>query len=467
VEDKEGFHRAARVCPLCSQVMKLTNSAMAFCAPRQLSLSLPTIIPHLTGVINDSHAQVKSAANASLKRFGEVLSNPEIKALQSVLMKALADPTANINKALTSLLKTSFEHYLDAPSLALVMPIIDRGLKQRSSEIKRKSVQIVGNMASLTEARDLTPYLDQLMPLLHEVLVDPVPEARATAAKSLGTLVERLGEPSFPELVNQLMSVLRSDTGGIDRQGSAQGLSEVLSALGMERMEGLLPEVITNTSSPRAYVREGFISLLVYLPATFGHRFAPHLGRVIPPILNGLADSSEYVREASLNAGKMIISNYSTKAIDLLLPELEKGMLDVQWRIRSASIELTGLLLYRVTGISGKVDLEEGAEAPQAADNARKALLDALGQERRDRILATLYIVRQDTVNVVRSSSIHIWKALVQSKSPLLACHGANDRYTKDDEGDLTGIDANDYVSTWKSRGRTARNCFAYPRRTM
>jgi hypothetical protein len=160
--------------------------------------------------------------------------------------------------------------------------------------------------------------------------------------------------------------------------------------------------------------------LLVYLPATFGHRFAPHLGRVIPPILNGLADSSEYVREASLNAGKMIISNYSTKAIDLLLPELEKGMLDIQWRIRSASIELTGLLLYRVTGISGKVDLEEGAEAPQAADNARKALLDALGQERRDRVLATLYIVRQDTVNVVRSSSIHIWKALVQSKSPLI-----------------------------------------------
>jgi hypothetical protein len=167
------------------------------------------------------------------------------------------------------------------------------------------------------------------------------------------------------------------------------------------------------------------------LPATFGHRFAPHLGRVIPPILNGLADSSEYVREASLNAGKMIISNYSTKAIDLLLPELEKGMLDIQWRIRSASIELTGLLLYRVTGISGKVDLEEGAEAPQAADNARKALLDALGQERRDRVLATLYIVRQDTVNVVRSSSIHIWKALVQSKSHSTRVGScANGRYT-------------------------------------
>lgn len=388
---------------------------MAFCAPKQLSLSLPTIIPQLTGVINDSHAQVKSAANTSLKRFGEVLSNPEIKAIQSTLMKALADPSAKTNAALAALLKTTFEHYLDAPSLALVMPIIDRGLRQRSSDIKRRSVQIVGNMASLTEARDLVPYLDSLMPLVHEVLVDPVPEARATAAKSLGTLIERLGENNFPNLVNELLQTLRSDTSGVDRQGAAQGLSEVLSGLGMERLEGLLPDIINNTGSPRPYVREGFISLLVYLPATFGHRFAPHLGRVVPPILNGLADDSEYVREASMRAGKMIIANYSSKAIDLLLPELEKGMIDASWRIRQSSIALTGELLYKVTGISGKVELEEEDAPAQSADTARKALLDALGQDRRDRVLATLYIVRQDSVGIVRQASIHIWKALVQN----------------------------------------------------
>ncbi|KAK8869849.1 hypothetical protein IAR55_000417 [Kwoniella newhampshirensis] len=389
--------------------------AMAFCAPRQLSLSLPTIIPHLTGVINDSHAQVKSAANTSLKRFGEVLNNPEVKSIVNTLMKALADPTAKTNTALALLLKTTFEHYLDAPSLALVMPIIDRGLRQRSSETKRKAAQIVGNMASLTEARDLVPYLTELMPLVHDVLVDPVPEARATAAKSLGTLVERLGETNFPQLVNQLLQTLRSDTSGVDRQGAAQGLSEVLSGLGMDRLEGLLPDIIKNTASPRPYVREGFISLLVYLPATFGHRFAPHLGRVIPPILNGLADDSEYVREASMRAGKMIIANYSTKAIDLLLPELEKGMLDPSWRIRQSSIALTGELLYRVTGISGKVELEEEEVPAQSADAARRALLEALGQERRDRVLATLYIVRQDAVGIVRQASIHIWKALVQN----------------------------------------------------
>lgn len=105
------------------------SSSMAFCAPRQLSLSLPTIIPHLTGVINDSHAQVKSAANTSLKRFGEVLENPEVKAMQSTLMKALADPTAKTANALSVLLKTRFEHYLDAPSLALVSHLSARQRK--------------------------------------------------------------------------------------------------------------------------------------------------------------------------------------------------------------------------------------------------------------------------------------------------------------------------------------------------
>jgi hypothetical protein len=170
--------------------------------------------------------------------------------------------------------------------------------------------------------------------MLHVVLVDPVPEARATAAKSLGVLVERLGEVHFPDLIPGLIRTLKTDTSGVDRQGAAQGLSEVLSGLGMERMEGLLPDIIINAQSPKSTVREGFMSLLVYLPATFGVRFQPHLPKIIAPILSGLSDVEEYVRDAAMKAGRMIITNYSTRAIDLLLPELERGIFDPGWRIR-------------------------------------------------------------------------------------------------------------------------------------
>ena len=51
--------------------------------------------------------------------FGEVISNPEIQSLVPVLLKALVDP-AKTPIALTGLLKTSFMHYIDHSSLALV-----------------------------------------------------------------------------------------------------------------------------------------------------------------------------------------------------------------------------------------------------------------------------------------------------------------------------------------------------------
>jgi hypothetical protein len=148
---------------------------------------------------------------------------------------------------------------------------------------------MVGNLASLTDSEDFVLYLSSLLPLVHLVLVDPVPEARATAAKALGTLVERLGEAHFPDVIPGLLRTLKTDTSGVDWQGAAQGLSEVLSGLGMERLEGLLPDIIANAQSPRSTVREGFMSLLVYLPATFGVRFQPHLPKIISPILSGLS----------------------------------------------------------------------------------------------------------------------------------------------------------------------------------
>ncbi|KAF7728036.1 translational activator of GCN4 [Apophysomyces ossiformis] len=401
--------------------------AMAYCAPKQLSVSLPNIIPRITEVLADTHVQVQAAANRSLQSFGEVISNPEIQEMVPVLLEALSDPNHKTVNALSALLRASFVHYIDPPSLALVMPILERGLRERGTEVKTKAAQIVGNMASLTDEKDLVPYLSVLLPGVKEVLIDPVPEARGTAAKALGGLVEKLGEENFPGLVTELLDRLKTDSGGVDRQGAAQGLSEVLAGLGLERLDGLLPEIIANADSPRAYVREGFISLLIYLPATFGPRFQPYLGRIIPPILMGLADESEFVREASLRAGRMIVTNYATKAVDLLLPELEKGLFDANWRIRQSSVQLVGDLLFRITGIAnpnktmqalGNVEEirdEDGDEDEEygSGDSKKKQLLDVLGKERRDRILAAIYIVRQDSSGNVRQSALQVWKALV------------------------------------------------------
>ncbi|KAI1500346.1 armadillo-type protein [Biscogniauxia marginata] len=389
--------------------------AMAYLDPQQLAQSLPDIIPPLTGVLNDSHKEVRAAANKSLKRFGEVIENPEVKGLVDILLKALSDPTKYTDDALDALIKVQFVHYLDAPSLALVTRILQRGLDDRSNT-KRKASQVIGSLAHLTERKDLIAHLPVLVSGLKVAAVDPVPTTRATASRALGSLVEKLGEDALPDLIPGLMQTLKSDTGAGDRLGSAQALSEVLAGLGTTRLEETLPTILQNVESSKAVVREGFMSLFIFLPVCFGNSFANYLGRIIPPILAGLADDIESIRETALRAGRLLVKNFAARAVDLLLPELERGLADDSYRIRLSSVELVGDLLFNLTGISGTPDAEDEEEN---AKEAGASLREVLGEDKRNKILSALYICRCDTAGAVRSAAIGVWKALVATPRTL------------------------------------------------
>lgn len=393
--------------------------AMAYLDPNQLANSLPDIIPPLTGVLNDSHKEVRAAANRSLKRFGEVISNPEIKNLVDILLKALSDPTKYTDEALDSLIKVQFVHYLDAPSLALVTRILQRGLGDRSNT-KRKAAQVIGSLAHLTEKKDIIVHLPILVAGLKVAAVDPVPTTRATASRALGSLVEKLGEDALPDLIPGLMQTLKSDTGAGDRLGSAQALSEVLAGLGTTRLEETLPTILQNVDSSKPAVREGFMSLFIFLPVCFGNSFANYLGRIVPPILAGLADDIESIRDTALRAGRLLVKNFAVRAVDLLLPELERGLADDSYRIRLSSVELVGDLLFNLTGIKANTELDEDEDDDEEAiKEAGASLKEALGEEKRNKILSALYICRCDTSGAVRSEAISVWKALVHSPRTL------------------------------------------------
>ncbi|XP_058803320.1 stalled ribosome sensor GCN1 isoform X2 [Phymastichus coffea] len=389
---------------------------MAYCAPKQLSSCLPSIVPKLIEVLSDSHVKVQEAGAEALKVIGSVIRNPEIQAIVPVLLKALQDPSKKTATCLQTLLDTQFVHFIDAPSLALIMPVVQRAFMDRSTETRKMAAQIIGNMYSLTDQKDLTPYLPTIIPGLKTSLLDPVPEVRSVSARALGAMVRGMGESSFEDLLPWLMQTLTSETSSVDRSGAAQGLSEVVRGLGVEKLHKLMPEIISTAERTdiAPHVKDGYIMMFIYMPSAFTTEFTPYIGQIINPILKALADENEYVRETALRAGQRIVTLYADSAIMLLLPELERGLFDDNWRIRYSSVQLLGDLLYRISGVSGKMSTETASEDDNfGTEQSHYAIIKSLGADRRNRVLAGLYMGRSDVALMVRQAALHVWKVVV------------------------------------------------------
>jgi hypothetical protein len=393
--------------------------SMAYCAPKQLSSCLPMIVPKLTDAFSNTHPKVKEAGSKALEDIGSVIRNPEVAGLSRVLMAALSD-AQRTKEAIEALLSCEFMHSIDAPSLALLMPVLQRGLKDRSADAKRKSALIVGNMCTMAaDSKDLVPYLDAILPGLKSTVMDPIPDVRATSAKALGMLVEGMGEAALGgNLVPWLMDALREDSSSSERSGAAQGLAEVVLALGpLRARQTVEQDVIPLVSHPRPAAREGALWVLCFLPAPMGSNFTPIIPAALTAVLSGLSDEVDMVREVALRAGQVLVSAHGRTNAQQLLPALEAGLFNDNWRIRQASVQLLGDLLYLI-GETKQVTLEEGLsgdgdEGAHGSSSASAAIEAALGKDRRNALLASLYLSRSDTSAVVRQSALQVWKTVV------------------------------------------------------
>ena len=86
--------------------------------------------------MNDTHEKVHKAAIEAIEKIGSVIKCPEVGDMLEVIIKALSNSRVHLNEALNLLLETSFVHAIDAPSLSLLVPLLDNGLMMHDNNSK-------------------------------------------------------------------------------------------------------------------------------------------------------------------------------------------------------------------------------------------------------------------------------------------------------------------------------------------
>lgn len=161
-------------------------SYISYSSPKQLSLFLPKIVPKMILLLFDTHDKVQEETKKSFYLLCSVMKNPEIKKLHSLLIHSLADPVKFGKRAIDALLGVEFVHAIDSPSLSIIIPILLRGIKERSNEMKIKSISIIGNICNMIENnKDMSYYIGDIINNMKNCLVDPIPDVRSTTSKAL------------------------------------------------------------------------------------------------------------------------------------------------------------------------------------------------------------------------------------------------------------------------------------------
>ena len=390
--------------------------SMSHCAPKQLASCLPKVVPKLTEAFSDTHPKVKKSAQDALEEICTVIKNPEISSISETILNALTDPANGTLHALEALISTEFLHAIDAPSLSIIIPVVHRGLRDRAANTKRYAALISGNICTMVnDARDFVPYLPILLPDLKSTLLDPIPDVRSITAKALGSLTRGVGEATFPDLRPWLVETLRSEDGSsVERSGAAQGLTEILVAGGAGMVQNVMVnEILPLNSHPKAGTREGVLWVLTFLPSALGQAYASLIDESLPALLSGLADDNETVRDVALRAGRVLVKSNGKAHKDKILPSLENGLGNEDYRIRVASLTLLGDLLSMLGGtkvVKGNADTQDDI---RQAERAQAQIALVLGNETRKRVLSSLYLARSDTAAVVRQAAVQVWKTVV------------------------------------------------------
>jgi elongation factor 3 len=158
-------------------------------AEEYVAAELGRVIPYVEAAMHDTKQEVSAAANKAATTLCSTLPNPDVLKHIALMVSAMASPTA-VPGTIKALSSTTFVAEVTGPTLAVMVPLLTRALKERSTDTQRMTCVVIGNLVKLVRdplvaARYLSPLVSGVQQIAEGAAF---PEIRAFAQTALDIL---------------------------------------------------------------------------------------------------------------------------------------------------------------------------------------------------------------------------------------------------------------------------------------
>ncbi|KAG2490532.1 hypothetical protein HYH03_010927 [Edaphochlamys debaryana] len=214
-------------------------STLCETAPDAVQASLPDIVPVVSDGIVDARDEVKEAAEAAAESAFALAGNRDIAPCVPSFLLCIKKPK-EVADSVIKLSGTTFVQAVEAPALAVMCPLLIKGLKEETA-VKRKAANIISNMSKLViNPADADAFLPKLLPRLEAAAEEtPDPECRSVCAGAVAT-VRRVAEAAAANRASEEAD--RKQLGEAEVEGM---LREAMKANGADLSDDLLATAMT------------------------------------------------------------------------------------------------------------------------------------------------------------------------------------------------------------------------------
>jgi len=153
--------------------------------PESLALEIEWLVHPLSVLMNDIKKDVKDKAKRAMSAVASCSGNKDLEKFGACIVKA-QEAAKNVPDCVEELAGCIFVQNVEAPALAVLTPVLVRGLNERTEATKRRCCVIVDNMCKLIDdPREGKPLLAEVRDLVlkaTEAISDP--DAREMAEKT-------------------------------------------------------------------------------------------------------------------------------------------------------------------------------------------------------------------------------------------------------------------------------------------